>query len=325
MLKQNLVYIRAAGGGQSSFVGCGAYVEQNLVVTCRHVWRDAGEKSEAVFPHWKRAGAPATSALILIDPCRCTEGDDPDVVLLRPVEPPSDLTPLQIARSQEYECGNARALARLPTRNTDREIPGAIGLHVDEKGRRAFSQPVATGYWLERGSSGSPIFIGSGQQLAGLISMAELGDEPQNALIREAYVVAGTVIWPYVQALAQREFNERQHAIQLALENDEQADGARALIFEIARRSGADEAATFKQALANARAAYDEACKRRAGRNTHQPMPRAPRSKSISHGSPASSAIEAAPRSPVPTISPSRFCPAPSSTCWRSRTTGESK
>jgi hypothetical protein len=36
---------------------------------------------------------------------------------------------------------------------------------------------------------------------------------------------------------------------------------------------------------------------RRADRNTHQPMPRAPRSKSISHGSPPSSAIRAAPRS----------------------------
>jgi Trypsin-like peptidase domain len=226
------------GGGQS-FVGCGAYIEQNVVVTCRHVWRDAGEKSEAVFPHWKRAGAPATSTLILIDPCRRPEGDDPDVVLLRLVNPPSDLAPLQIARSQEYECGEARALARLPTRNTDREIPGKIGRHVDEKGRRAFSQPLATGYWLERGSSGSPIFIGSGQQLAGLISMAELGDEPQNAPIREAYVVPGTVIWPYVQALAQREFDERQHAIQLDLQRDEQADGALELIFEIARRSGA--------------------------------------------------------------------------------------
>jgi hypothetical protein len=50
MLKQSLVYIRAVGGGQS-FVGCGAYIEQNLIVTCRHVWRDAGEAAEAVFPH----------------------------------------------------------------------------------------------------------------------------------------------------------------------------------------------------------------------------------------------------------------------------------
>src|SRR6516162_1601691 len=116
MRKQSLVYIRAVGGGQS-FVGCGAYVEQNLVVTCRHVWRDAGERSEAVFPHWKRAGAPATSTLILIDPCRRPEGDDQDVVLLRPVDPPSDLSPLQIARSGEYEIGEALALARLPTRN----------------------------------------------------------------------------------------------------------------------------------------------------------------------------------------------------------------
>jgi hypothetical protein len=91
--------------------------------------------------------------------------------------------------------------------------------------------------------------------------MAELGDEPQNASIREAYVVPGTVIWPYVQALAQREFDERQRAIQLALQKDKQADGALELIFEIARRSGTDESATFEQALANARSAFDEGLK----------------------------------------------------------------
>src|SRR5271166_5545702 len=154
-----------------------------------------------------------------------------------------------------------RARSRLPTRRTDRAIPGEIGEHIDEKGRRAFSQPVSTGYWLEKGSSGSPIFVGAGQQLAGLISMAELGDEPQYAPIREAYVVPGTIIWPFVHAVAQREFDERQRAIQQKLMEESQAAGARELIFEIARRSGGDSAANFDQAMSNARAAYEEGLK----------------------------------------------------------------
>jgi tetratricopeptide (TPR) repeat protein len=116
---------------------------------------------------------------------------------------------------------------------------------------------LQSGYWLERGSSGSPIFIGAGQQLAGIVSMAELGDEPQNAQVREAYVVLGTVIWPFVRAVAQRELDAQPRAIQQALESESQSGGARELIFEIARRSGGD-AASFDQALANARAAFEE-------------------------------------------------------------------
>jgi hypothetical protein len=255
MLKQSLVYIHAA---DDNFVGCGAYIEQNLIVTCRHVWRDANEQAKAVFPHIKKDGAAAISSLVLIDPCKASEGDDPDIVLLRATEPPDGLIELQIARDGAYETGRASALTRLPTRNTDREIPGEIGKHLDEKGRRAFSQPDTTRYWLEKGSSGSPTFIESGQQLAGIISMAELGDESQNASIREAYVVPGTTIWPLVHAVAQRELGAREQAIQQALLKEREAEGARELIFEIARRSGGDAAATFEQALTNARAAYEE-------------------------------------------------------------------
>ena len=91
--------------------------------------------------------------------------------------------------------------------------------------------------------------------------MAELGDEPQNAPVREAYVVPGTVIWPFVQAVAQQELDARQQAIQQALLDQSHAAGARELIFEIVRRSGGDAAATFEQALANARAAYEEGLK----------------------------------------------------------------
>jgi hypothetical protein len=249
MLKQSLVYIHAAD--DETFVGCGAYIEQNLIVTCRHVWRDAGEQAKAVFPHLKRNGAVATSPLQLFDACKGRDGDDPDIVLLRAGDPPDGLTELQVARDQLYEIGQAKALARLPTRNTDREIPGTIGDHVDDQGRRAFNQPVATGYWLERGSSGSPIFVGTGQQLAGLISMAELGDEPQNAPIREAYVIPGTIIWPFIRAVMERE-RAQQRTIEW-YENERQSNAARELIYQIARSlGGAPE--SFEQALSYVRA-----------------------------------------------------------------------
>ena len=87
MLKQGLVYIHTAGD-DDKFVGCGAYIEQNLIVTCRHVWRDAREQAKAVFPHVKRNGAAAISPLEMIDRCQATDGDDPDIVLLRGIDPP---------------------------------------------------------------------------------------------------------------------------------------------------------------------------------------------------------------------------------------------
>jgi tetratricopeptide (TPR) repeat protein len=105
------------------------------------------------------------------------------------------------------------------------------------------------------------VFLDNIEQLAGIITRAEQGAEPQDALIRKAFVVPGKVIWPFVRAVSDRELGERERAIQKALQKDDQAAGALELIFEIARRSGADESATFEQALANARAAYDEGLK----------------------------------------------------------------
>src|SRR5208282_6513761 len=115
MLEESLVYIRKLGGGEA-FVGCGAAIEQNLIATCRHVWRDADEQPEAVFPHLWRDGAAATSPLKLIDLCKTPNRNDPDIVLLRATNSPDGLTELQIARGEAFEIGEAYALARLPTR-----------------------------------------------------------------------------------------------------------------------------------------------------------------------------------------------------------------
>src|SRR5262249_10308363 len=83
------------------------------------------------------------------------------------------------------------------------------------------------------------------------------GAEPQDTLIRKAFVVPGKVIWPFVRAVSDRELGERERAIQKALQKDDEADGALELIFEIARRSVADDTAPFERGLANARGAYD--------------------------------------------------------------------
>ena len=246
------------GGGQA-FVGCGAYVEQNLVVTCRHVWRDAGEAAEAVFPHANPDGEAPLRPLELIHDCKGAGGKDPDIVLLRPVDPPRALVPLFVARADEH--GKAFSLARIPSRDDlDDRIEGQVDSHVNAKGWRAFNGAGEKGYWFEYGSSGSPVFLDSVEQLAGIITRAEQGAEPQDALIRKAFVVPGKVIWPFVRAVSDRELGDRERAIQKAIQKDDQ-DGARELIFEIARRSGADASTTFEQALANARAAYDEGLK----------------------------------------------------------------
>ena len=148
MLKQSLVYIHAAGD-DGDFVGCGAYIEQNLIVTCRHVWRDAAEHAKAVFPHLKKNGAAAVSPLELIDLCKVSGGDDPDIVLLRATEPPQGLIELQIARDEAYETRRKRALS--PGCNPRHRIPrarlGSTLMRRDD----ALSQPSSI-YWLENGA-----------------------------------------------------------------------------------------------------------------------------------------------------------------------------
>jgi hypothetical protein len=126
------------------------------------------------------------------------DGEDPDLVLLRATDPPEGLTPLQIARDVAYEYGEARALTRLPTRETDRAIAGVVDEHIDEKRRRAFTQPDKTRYWFEEGSSGSPIFVRNGQQLAGIVA---------ESLVRSTgvfHVARPWTAWPFERGRIKR-------------------------------------------------------------------------------------------------------------------------
>jgi predicted negative regulator of RcsB-dependent stress response len=49
-------------------------------------------------------------------------------------------------------------------------------------------------YWFTSGSSGSPLFLDAGQQLAGILSLSELGANEGKTPLREAFIVPAMVI-----------------------------------------------------------------------------------------------------------------------------------
>ena len=200
-LETSLVHVcHAADPGQ--FVGCGAIVEGGYIATCRHVWRDAGGATGAVvivFPRsLKEDRKPLTCSAHLADECNDVEGKTPDLVLLLPETMPSDMMILQIARQERLEIGEAFAQAVLRSWGfRDVPIRGVIDDFINDRGERCFNRGNSTAYWFEKGSSGSPVFLKSGQQLAGLVSLAELGpeEEDQAGQLREAFIVPGQTIW----------------------------------------------------------------------------------------------------------------------------------
>ena len=119
----------------------------------------------------------------LFDACDEGEPDAPDLVLLRPERIPADVLALQIARSPAYEYGAGFAHAFLPSRRKDIKVHGEIDDLIDADGTRRFRDGDGGQYWFESGSSGSPVFVGTGQQLAGLIRLAELGQAPASKLL----------------------------------------------------------------------------------------------------------------------------------------------
>jgi len=55
-------------------------------------------------------------------------------------------------------------------------------------------------YWFEEGSSGSPVFLDKAEQLAGIISLSEIGGKQGVNRLREAFVVPATTIRKYLTA-----------------------------------------------------------------------------------------------------------------------------
>jgi tetratricopeptide (TPR) repeat protein len=227
MVETSLVYIHRTRPTKA-FVGCGVVLAGDLIATCRHVWRDATAgfadtdsepKAEVEFPQFWRDGAHVTSGASLADPCRAEpHGPEPDLVLLQPDVIPEDALRLSPASMERFETGDGYAYAGLPGRDAanpsqvqEVTVPGVIASPLRGDRRRQFTGEHQQGYWTDRGSSGSPVFIGTGEQLAGIISLSETGKRSGESAIHEAFVVPGTVIRRYINALmAVRKVAERE-------------------------------------------------------------------------------------------------------------------
>ncbi len=220
MVETALVYIHRIRPTKT-FVGCGVLVAGDCIATCRHVWRDAtaafsdaadGQpRVEIEFPQIWQDGARVTSGASLADPCRAPpDGPEPDLVLLQPDSVPDGAVRLTPASTERFETGEGYTFAGLPGRDASNpslvhevNVPGVISSTLRSDRRRQFTGANPQSYWTDRGSSGSPVFIATGEQLAGIISLSETGRKSGESAIHEAFVVPGTVIRRYLGALAE--------------------------------------------------------------------------------------------------------------------------
>ena len=222
-VETGLVYIHRTKPTKR-FVGCGALIEGGLIATCRHVWREATNiaagstpevplEVELEYPRAREGGAPFRSPASLADACDDTQIADPlpDLVLLQPDQIPSGVMTLQLARQERHEVGSAYAHARLaridPGGNEiwrDTFPQGRIDPSLTDEGLRQFTGQLPKGYWFTSGSSGSPVFLNDGQQLAGILSLSEIGANEGESPLHEAFVVPATTIRRFVGTHAAR-------------------------------------------------------------------------------------------------------------------------
>lgn len=213
MIEQSLVYIYSTKP-QRRFVRCGTLVEGGYIVTCRHVLRMAVGESrppegelalEIEYPRAYRGDVTFRTSARLADGCESTQGPAPDLVLLLPTEIPAESMALQLAREDKFESGPGFALIGLAGRDKanphtpeDVRVDGKIADHRNAKRLRQFTGINYAAYWSGRGSSGSPVFLEHGQQLAGILSRSELGINEGDSSLREAFVVPATTVRPFL-------------------------------------------------------------------------------------------------------------------------------
>ena len=220
MVETSLVYIHRVKPTKA-FVGCGVVLSGDCIATCRHVWRAAtaafgdaaaGEpRAEVEYPQFWHEGVDVTSGVSLADPCRAErDGPEPDLVLLQPDAIPDRALRLSPASLERFETGNGYAYAGLPGRDPTNpslvqevNVPGVIASTLRSDRRRQFTGVNQQSYWTDRGSSGSPVFLETGEQLAGIVSLSETARKSGESPIHEAFVVPGTVIRRYLDALMQ--------------------------------------------------------------------------------------------------------------------------
>ncbi|MGH6985072.1 MAG: trypsin-like peptidase domain-containing protein, partial [Stellaceae bacterium] len=220
MIERSLVYIHSTRPHRR-FIGCGALIEGGYIATCRHILRIATGESrpgegeltlEIEYPRAYRGETTFRAGAKLADNCSDTHGPAPDLVLLLPDEIPNEAITLQLAHEDKFESGAGFALIGLAGRNAanpnapeDVRIDGKIADHRNAKGLRQFTGISDTSYWSARGSSGSPVFIERGQQLAGIICKSELGTNEGDTKLQVAFIVPATTIRPYLVGLTTRQ------------------------------------------------------------------------------------------------------------------------
>jgi tetratricopeptide (TPR) repeat protein len=228
MIEQSLVYIYTATPARR-FVGCGALVEGGYVATCRHVWRMATENIaktqpgaalavEIEYPYSWEDSARVTTLGRMVDSCDGAPGPTPDLVLLMPDFIPHGLIPLILPPEHRFEVGDGYAFAGLrgldsnnPTAVQEVTVEGKIAVPLRSDGRRQFTGNNPGSYWTDRGSSGSPVFLNTGVQLAGILSLSETGEKSGKSPIHEAFVVPGTTIRARVVRLIGATVARKQH------------------------------------------------------------------------------------------------------------------
>ena len=221
MIEQALVYIYSVDPVRR-FIGCGALVEGGYLATCRHVWRDAAKPdaggsltAEIEYPRARENGGPVRRTAQLADSCEVAADTPPDLVLLRPDGvPAAGARTLTLASHERFQSGPGYAIAGLLRGSAaprDARIPGTIAGHEDSTGRREFTGDNPNAYWFERGSSGSPVFVDGGEQLAGIVSLSETGANDGKSRLHEAFVIPGTTIRAHVLRLAAAPVARREH------------------------------------------------------------------------------------------------------------------
>jgi tetratricopeptide (TPR) repeat protein len=225
MIEQALVYIYSMNPARR-FIGCGVLVEGGYVATCRHVWRMATGSAkvepplrvEVEYPRAREDGGAVRRPAQLVDPCEGATDPPPDLVLLLPDEiPAAGVAILRLASHERFQAGRGYAIAGLirdqkkPNTPRDAKIPGTIADHEDADGRREFTGDNPNAYWFQPGSSGSPVFVDGGEQLAGIVSLSEKGANEGDSRLHEAFVVPGTTIRAHVVRLKAAPFARDQH------------------------------------------------------------------------------------------------------------------
>jgi hypothetical protein len=144
----------------------------------------------------REGGKTFTSCAHVADECENILDPPPDLVLLQPDKIPSGVMTLHLATQEKFEYGKGFIHARIRRKDANKDdvvwleaFPkGEIDDRLTNKGLRQFSGNEMTQYWFTDGSSGSPLFLESGEQLAGVLSLSELGANEGKSPLHVAFI-----------------------------------------------------------------------------------------------------------------------------------------